>query len=199
MKMADENKKPVETEKKADVNTEIKGEEKKEKIKETGKKDGKKKKSYATAYGENLSISPKVGKNICDMIRGKKADTAIKMTEDVIAFKIPVRMNDREASHQHGKGVMAGAYPIKACKEFLRMLKHLKANAIYNELDLEKSRLSCKADKASLPYKRGGARFKRANVFLKLQMKEKTEGAKKEGKEAEKKDKMEKKKAEGEK
>ena len=164
--MAEEIKQTME-ETKEEAKIETKVEEKDNKKKEA--KVVKIKKNDAKVMGWNLSISYKEGADICSMIRGRNIDTAIKMVEEVIAMKRPVMMNKREASHQHGKGIMAGGFPINACKDFLRMLKQLKANAIYNELELEKVSIFCKADKAACPYRRGGRRFKRSNVLLILQ------------------------------
>jgi ribosomal protein L22 len=103
------------------------------------------------------------------MIRYKNIDTAIKMVENVTIKKQVVEMRNREVGHKHGKGIMGGRYPINAAKEFLRLLKNLKATAIYNELDIEKVVLVfCMTNKASRPYKRGGTRMKRSHVTLKL-------------------------------
>lgn len=127
------------------------------------------KKDYALVNGRDLHMSAKDSGHICDMIRGKNIDKAIELIEGVIKMKIPVKMNNREVGHKHGKGIMGGRYPVDASKEFLHLLKQLRATAIYNELDLEKVSISsCYANIASKPFKRGGARFKRAHVMIKL-------------------------------
>ena len=149
--------------KKEDVQkTEAKKEEKQAKV-------VKVKKDYALVNGLDLPLSSKDGSHICDMIRYKKIDTAIQMIENVIVKKQVVEMRNREVGHKHGKGIMGGRYPVDASKEFLRLLKNLRATAIYNELDLEKVVLVfCMSNKASRPYKRGGSRMKRAHLTLKL-------------------------------
>jgi len=152
-------------EKKQEQKIETKVEEKKPEK----KKEEIKKKDYALVKGNDLSISTKESMDICSMIRGKNTETAIKMLEEVIAFKRVVKMNKREVPHQKGKGVMAGRYPINATKEFLRLVKQLNANAIVNGLEIEKCKIFCKADFASRPYKRGGAKFKRTHVLLRLE------------------------------
>jgi ribosomal protein L22 len=157
---------PVQTEKK-EIETSKVEEKKVEK-----KKEEIKKKDYAIVNGNDLPISTKESMDICSMIRGKTPETAIKMLEEVIAFKRVVKMNKREVPHQKGKGVMAGRYPINATKEFLRLVKQLNANAIVNGVEIEKCGISCKANFASRPYKRGGAKFKRTHVFLKLEPKQ---------------------------
>jgi len=126
------------------------------------------KKKYAILKAKDLQISTKDALHICDMIRNKDIESAEKMILEVIAFKRPVKMTAREFPHQHGKGIAGASYPIKAAEEFSRLLKNLKANAVFNELDIEKYILSCKADKASKPYRRGGRRFKRTHLLLKL-------------------------------
>jgi len=154
-------------EKKPEQKIETKVEEKKiEK-----KKEEIKKKDYALVKGNDLPISTKESMDICSMIRGRSTEKAIKMLEEVIAFKRVVKMNKREVPHQKGKGVMAGRYPMNASREFIRMLKQLNANAIVNGLEIEKCKIFCKADFASRPYKRGGAKFKRTHVLLKLETK----------------------------
>jgi ribosomal protein L22 len=146
-------------------------EEKKEEKKKT-KIEEKKKRNDVCVRGLNLHISSKAGKHICDMIRAKDVDLAIKLIEEVISMKRAVSMRNREIGHRKGEGNAGGRYPIEAAKEFLRLLKQLKANAIYHELELEKARIKqCYTNVASKPYKRGGARAKRSHVFLKLEMK----------------------------
>lgn len=146
-----------------------------DKDKKKAEKVVKIKKDSAKVMGWNLSMSYKEAADICSMIRHRNIDSAMKMVEEVIAMTRPVMMNKREASHQHGKGIMAGGYPIDACKDFLRMLKQLKANALYHELELEKVTIFCKADKAASPYRKGGRRFKRSNVLIILQKNRNTE------------------------
>ncbi|MBM3247193.1 hypothetical protein FJZ17_01460 [Candidatus Pacearchaeota archaeon] len=172
--MAEENKKTEQKmeAQKQEVKTENK-EAKKPAVAKTSKNENLKR-EFALVNGFNLSMSPKESGHICDMIRNKNVDDAIKMVEEVIVFKRPVKMTSREYPHQHGKGIAGASYPIEACKNFLRLLKNLKANGLHHELELEKVVIFCKADKASRPYRRGGARFKRTNVMLKLIKKEGT-------------------------
>ena len=159
-----------ENQNKTEAKTEAKPEMKKTETKvETKKPEVKKvKKNEASVYGSNLQMGYKVGADICSMIRNRNIDEGIKRVEEVIAFKRAVMTNKRESAHRHGKGMMAGKFPVKACGDFIRMLKNLRSNAIYHELELEKCVIFCKADKASQPYKRGGMRMKRSNVLIKL-------------------------------
>ncbi|MDP1729251.1 MAG: uL22 family ribosomal protein [archaeon] len=165
--MEEEQKTEKMEEKKQEVvKTEVKHEPKEEK-KVQPKKVEHKKKDSACIRGLGLSISTKEGLHICDMIRYKKIDTAIKMTEEVTKMKRAVRMHNRECGHK--KGMMGGRYPVNASLEFVRLLKNLRATAIYNGMEIENSIISeCKTDMASRPYKRGGAKAKRSHVFIKL-------------------------------
>ena len=144
--------------------------------KKLGKEDKKKapeikhtgpKKTEAVVNAQNLSISTKHSIAICDYIRSKDVDTAISMLEDVEKMKKAVPMKG-EIPHRKGK-IMSGRYPINAVKEFIKLLKSLKSNAVMNELELEKYVLFCMPNVAARPYRRfGRTRFKRTNVQLKL-------------------------------
>jgi len=168
-KIKTHHKEEIKSEDKMENKTETKHEEKKKEVKVE-----KKKRNDVSVQGLGLHMSPKAGKHICDMIRGKDVELAIKLMEGVISMKRAVPMNNREIGHRHG--MAAGRYPVDAAKEFLHLLKSLKANAIYHEMELEKSRITqCYTNVATKPYKRGGARAKRAHIFLKLEMKIKQE------------------------
>jgi len=138
----------------------------KKEIKEE-KKEIKIVKTEAVINGKDLKISTKHSVAICNYIRNKNIDKAIEMLSEVLTYKKAIPMKG-EIPHRKGK-IMSGRYPIKALNEFIKLLKSLKANAIINELELEKYILFCKADVASRPYRRfGKGRFKRTNVIIKL-------------------------------
>jgi len=136
--------------------------------KKSRKQEEKPKKTTAIVNATDLRISTKYSTAICKMIRNHKIENAVKMLEQVLSFKRPVKTNKMEVGHKSGRGIMAGKYPINAVKEFIRLLKQLQANAIANELEIENYGIFCKADQASRPYRRRGMRFKRTHVTLKL-------------------------------
>lgn len=152
---------------------EIKEEVKKEE-KEAGKKkaeEKKPKKKEAVVYGKDLPIPTKHAKALCNFIRGKTVEEAMSLLVEVLQFKRAVPMVG-ELPHRRGKGMERGRYPIKATQQFVKLLKQLAANATVNELELEKVRIECKADRAARPYRRfGDKRFKRSHVTLKLMIK----------------------------
>ena len=170
--MENETKKQPEIkqeEKKAEPKVDAKSEKIDEKKQEKKIEVKKTKKDYAMVNGLGLPISTKVGAHICDSIRYKNIDKAIEYLEQVAAGKKAVKMNNREVGHRHDAGMMAGRYPVDASKEFLKLLRHLKANAIYNELELETSIISqAVCNKAAAPYKRGGGKAKRSHLMLML-------------------------------
>ena len=146
---------------------EEKAEAKNEKKDKAEKKIEIKKKDKAIVNGKDLHISKKHSMAICDLIRGKKIESMILELELISRLKKPLKMKG-EIPHRKGN-IMSGRYPIKASEEFIRLLKSLKANAMVNELELEKYKIFCKANIAPRPYKRfGRGRFKRSHVTLKL-------------------------------
>jgi len=171
-----ENKKPIEQ--KPEV-AEQKIEEKKETNPETkkSKTDNKEKgseskasesvkKTEAVVNAKSLPISTKHSIAICNMIRGKDIDKAILLLEQAEKKKIPVPMR---GEIPHRKGIMSGRFPINALGYFIKTLKSLKANALVNELELEKFEIFCKANLASRPYRRfGKGKFKRTHLTVKL-------------------------------
>jgi large subunit ribosomal protein L22 len=84
----------------------------------------------AKAVGRFLPISTKKAIEICNMIRGKKADTAAKMLQEVVDKKraVPIKKFARGGTG-HRKGMGPGRYPEKACKNILAVLKSATANA----------------------------------------------------------------------
>ncbi len=134
-----------------------------------------KEKTEAIVNGKDLGISTKHAVAICNFIKGKNIDKAILILEDVAKLKKPVPMKG-EIPHRKGN-IMSGRYPVKASKVFIQLLKSLKSNAIAKGLEIENYIISCKANKASRPYRRftrfGSRQFKRTHVELKLIIKTK--------------------------
>lgn len=170
--MADEKIKPKVEAKKAEEKAESKVEEKKvDEAKPETKKEEKPaaeivKKDEAVVRGNGVHASLKQSMAVCKFIKNKSIDEAIKDLEDVLKFKKVVPFKG-EIPHRHGR-IMSGRYPINVTKIFIPLLKTLKGNVIVNQMDLDKARITfASASNASRPSKRGGGRFKRANIILK--------------------------------
>jgi ribosomal protein L22 len=145
------------------THTEAKKEEKVEE-KKTEKKILKKEEAIARGIG--LPISKKHCMYICNFIKGKNVDTAIKQLEEVLKFKRAIPYAG-EIPHRHGD-MMSGRYPINASKVMITVLKGLRGNIITNGLDVEKARIYFgSATWGSRPAKKGGMRFKRVHLILK--------------------------------
>ena len=156
-------------EKKSDA-TKEKTKEKKEPKVEIKKEIKRAKKTEAVVKGEDLRISTKQAVAVCNFIRNKEIDNSIRDLEKVKKIEIAIPMKG-EIPHKKGISIASGRgrYPINAVNEFLKLLKSLRANAIYNELELEKFKIFCMANIASKPQKRfGQGRFKRSHVLIKL-------------------------------
>lgn len=156
-------KHPVKEEEKAEKQEKVKDEKKKQ-----DKKQEKKgpKKTEAIVQGKDLGISTKHAMAICKFIRGKTIEKSIFMLSEVVQIKRAIPM---KGELPHRKGMERGRFPQKAAKEFIKLLRQLAANAAVNEMEIEKGRIQCKANRASRPYRRfGSQRFKRTHVELKL-------------------------------
>ena len=140
----------------------------KEEAKPVKKETVKVKKEEAIAKGLNLHASKKHCMYICSFIKNKSIDKALSELQEVIKLRRPIPFKG-EIQHRHDDGMMSGRYPVNASKQFIYILKALKGNAINNSLELEKTKIYfASANWASRPQKRGGARFKRTNVLLKV-------------------------------
>lgn len=122
-------------------------------------------KDKAVVNGYSLRISPKNSKYICKMILKKDIEKAIELLEKVVLKKLAVKMDGAEIPHRKGKGMMSGRYPVNAAKEFIVLLKQLKANCVVNGIDNSIIKIAM-SNKASLPFRREGKRGKRTHVYL---------------------------------
>lgn len=105
----------------------------KEQEKTTKKQQNKKpKKTEAKVDVKDIPISTKVSAAICKFIKNKEIRKAVNDLDRVINKKMAVPM---KGEYPHRKGIMSGKYPIKAAKEFKRLLRSLGANAVENGLE----------------------------------------------------------------
>lgn len=149
---------------------------------ENNKKNKQKEEEIKTikVKGLDLPISTKHAIAICNFIKGKNPNVAISLLENVIKKKIAVPMKG-EIPHRRNmpKGKVAGRYPYKASKEFIKLIKNLIANANVKGINVEDIVINvAKADKASRPYRPtrmayGRKRFKRTHILLEAKLKEK--------------------------
>jgi len=89
----------------------------------------------AKAIGKDMPVSPKMSREICGMLRGRKVETAITMLEEVIDLKRPVPLKRFNKRVSHKPGVGPGRYPQKAARAVLSVVKSAASNAEYKGLD----------------------------------------------------------------
>lgn len=85
--------------------------------------------TMARAYGRELSISWKKSIELARALRGRTVEKAREYLEAVIALRqpVPFKRYKRWVAHKSRHG--PARYPVKAAKEFLRVLENAVANA----------------------------------------------------------------------
>jgi large subunit ribosomal protein L22 len=97
--------------------------------------------NIARGKANEISMSPKHSIEIAGFIRHKRLNDAIAYLNEVVALKkaIPFRRFNRNVAHKRGLPGKwdAGRFPVKASKEYIRLLESVKKNAEYLGLDIE--------------------------------------------------------------
>jgi large subunit ribosomal protein L22 len=97
--------------------------------------------NVAKAKANELNMSPKHSIEIAGFIRHQRVNDAIAYLSEVVKLKkaVPFRRFNRNVAHKRGMpgNWDAGRYPVKASKEYLRVLESVKKNAEYIGLDPE--------------------------------------------------------------
>lgn len=96
---------------------------------------------HVRASSREIDISHKHAREICVAIRDMYLNEAKEYLENVTSLKqpVPYRRYKNEVGHRSElQGFPAGRYPVKAAKEFLRLLDNLEANAEYKGMDLDR-------------------------------------------------------------
>jgi large subunit ribosomal protein L22 len=95
--------------------------------------------NVARAKANELNVSPKHSIEIAGFIRHKRVNDAIVYLNDVVKLKkaVPFRYFNRNVAHKRGLpgNWDAGRFPVKAAKEYIRVLESVKKNAEYIGLD----------------------------------------------------------------
>jgi len=129
-----------------------------------------KKQETAVVYGRNVSISTKQSIEICKYIRNKNLDKAIQILERVIQHKEAMPYTRFNADVGHKTGIAAGRYPEKSCREIIKLLKSVKANAQVKGLDESNLKIiKICANKGSKSWRYGRKRrrqAKRTNIEI---------------------------------
>jgi large subunit ribosomal protein L22 len=98
----------------------------------------------AMASGRDIRIKPKVAREICHQLKGKKLEDAKTYLEGVVDMKIAVpyyRFRSRVPHRKQLQGHDAGRFPQKAAGEILKILESVEANAEFKGLYADKLRI----------------------------------------------------------
>ena len=126
----------------------------------------------AKARAMSLHISTKQAIEICSFIRYKTVESARSYLENVAEMKVAIPFKRFNRDMGHKKCMAAGRYPLKAVKEFLKLLKSVEANAQVLGLDTANLKIiTAIANKASAPVTGGRHRrgTKRTHLYLEVQ------------------------------
>jgi large subunit ribosomal protein L22 len=97
--------------------------------------------NIAKAKANELNVSPKHSIEIAGFIRHQRVNDAIAYLQEVVKLKkaVPFRYFTRNVAHKRGLpgNWDAGRYPVKASREYIRILESVKKNAEYIGLDAE--------------------------------------------------------------
>ena len=99
--------------------------------------------THVRASMREKDISHKHAREVATAIKGMSLDDARDYMSSVIAKKraIPFRRFKTQVGHRSDPGVMAGRYPQKTAKEFIKLLDNLESNAEYKGLDTYRLRI----------------------------------------------------------
>ena len=88
-------------------------------------------------------ISHKHAREVAVSIKGLSIEKARDYLQDVINKKRAVAFGryKNQVGHKADPGMMAGRYPQKTAKEFIKVLDNLESNAEYKGMDLDRLRI----------------------------------------------------------
>lgn len=99
-------------------------------------------KTTARGIARELPISPKKSYELCNALRGKMAEAAKKLLDEVIELKRPIKFKKFTTAVGHKRGIGPGRYPVKSAKYFKKLIEEVQANADQQGLDGEAMRIA---------------------------------------------------------
>lgn len=126
--------------------------------------------NVARSRGLDLAVSTKVAIEVCNFLRGKELEKALAILNRVVDKEqaIPFKRFTDGVGHKPGK-IGAGRYPVKAAKEFIKLLNNAKANATTKGMTGTLVVSHIAANKASRPVRnrtKYRGEFKRTHVEI---------------------------------
>ena len=141
----------------------------------------------ALARARNLSVSTKHSVEISRNLRYKNTAFAKRYLEAVINYDSPVSFKRHVRNVGHKSGMASGRYPVKAAKEFLKLIKSVESNAQFKGMDISNLKITkLMANQASIPTTGGRQRYgtKRTHIDVEVMVGKKKKDAKAEPKQA---------------
>lgn len=88
-------------------------------------------------------MSHKHAREIAVTLKGMSIERARDYLQRVTNLEsaVPMRRYNKQVGHKSDPGVMAGRYPQKAAKEFIKLLDNLESNAEYKGMDLDRLKI----------------------------------------------------------
>lgn len=134
-------------------------------------------KEVAVVNAYSMRISTKHSIAICRAIMRRTPEEAIELLEGVVAKKKAIAMRGWEIPHKKWSIVsdqMGGGarFPVNSSKEFINIVKQLKANCEVNSIDNPVITLAI-ANQGSRPFKREGRRGKSTHIHIEAKDKNK--------------------------
>ena len=88
-------------------------------------------------------MSHKHAREIAHRIKGMKVEKARDFLQRVSTLQsaVPMKRFKNQVGHKSDPGLMAGRYPQKTAKEFLKLLDNLESNAEYKGMDLDRLKI----------------------------------------------------------
>jgi ribosomal protein L22 len=124
--------------------------------------------AVVNAYSRRISTKHSIA--ICRAIMKRTPEAAIELLEGVVLKKKAIAMRGWEIPHKKwsivSDGMGGGArFPVNSSKEFIDIIKQLKANCDVNSIDNPVITLAI-ANQGSKPFKREGRRGKSTHIHI---------------------------------
>ncbi len=122
---------------------------------------------YAKAMVKETDISMKDAVNIAHFLKGMNVESAKNLIDSVMEKKIPVPYFRYLDSVSHRRSIGPGRFPIKAAKEFKKLLNDVSANAEFKGLSDDLKIFHISASKGRVIKKFTPKAYGRAGAFFK--------------------------------
>lgn len=98
---------------------------------------------HVRASSREKKISHKHAREIAHRIRGMKMETAREYLQRVVNLEsaVPMARFKKQVGHRSDPSMMAGRYPQKSAKEFLKLLDSVEANADHKGMDIDRLKI----------------------------------------------------------